>query len=66
MLILGARHLDKVLSEYLDHYNSHRPHWSLNQLPPGEAPIPSSQHADRQPIRRDVLGGLIHEYRWAA
>ena len=40
MLILSARHLNSVLTEYLAHYNSHRPHWSLKQQPPDGAPSP--------------------------
>jgi len=35
MLITGERHLRLVLGEYTDHYNSHRPHRTLLQKPPG-------------------------------
>jgi putative transposase len=34
MLILGCRHLQAVLAEYVDHYNVHRPHRALGQAPP--------------------------------
>ena len=34
MLILGRRHLEAVLAEYVEHYNSHRPHRSLGQRAP--------------------------------
>ena len=34
MLILGRRHLEAVLAEYVEHYNSHRPHRSLSQRAP--------------------------------
>jgi len=34
MLILGGRQLRAVLAEYVDHYNSHRPHRALEQAPP--------------------------------
>jgi hypothetical protein len=69
MLILGRRHLEAVLSEYVEHYNHHRPHRSLGQHPPSKAdetrgPI-GNVNAER--LRRsDVLGGLIHEYRLVA
>ena len=35
MLITGERHLRVVLSEYIDHYNTHRPtgHCSRARLP---------------------------------
>ena len=34
MLILGRRHLERVLAEYIAHYNDHRPHRALGQLAP--------------------------------
>jgi putative transposase len=69
MLILGRRHLETVLAEYVEHYNAHRAHRSLNQRAPsatattplilGDADLARLQRADR-------LGGLIHEYRITA
>ena len=62
MLITGPRHLAAVLEEYVEHYNTHRPHRSLDQHPPaGRTPPPSG--ATVRPLRRDRLGGLVHEYR---
>jgi putative transposase len=61
MLITGTRHLDVVLREYIRHYNVHRPHRSLHQHPPaGDTPRPSG--ATVHMLRRDRLGGLLHEY----
>ena len=61
LLITGRRHLAVVLQEDLAHYNTHRPHRSLGQHPPaGRIPPPSG--ATIRPVRRDRLGGLIHEY----
>ena len=37
MLITGERHLRLVLSEYLDHYSTCRPHRALHQNPPRRA-----------------------------
>jgi putative transposase len=34
MLIIGGRQLRLVLAEYADHYNVHRPHRALGQVPP--------------------------------
>jgi transposase InsO family protein len=34
LLIFGRRHLEAVVREYAEHYNIHRPHRSLGQLPP--------------------------------
>jgi putative transposase len=61
LLITGPRHLDAVLREYVQHYDAHRPHRSLHQQPPAGATPPRSRAAIR-PLRRDRLGGLIHEY----
>jgi transposase InsO family protein len=61
LLITGPRHLTQVLQEYIEHYNTHRPHRSLHQQPPTGATPPPSRAALR-PLRRDRLGGLVHEY----
>ena len=61
LLITGPRHLAAVLEEYVEHYNTHRPHRSLHQQPPTGATPPPSRAAVR-PLRRDRLGGLVHEY----
>jgi hypothetical protein len=34
MLISGERHLRLVLSEYVDHYNGHRPHGRCSRTRP--------------------------------
>ena len=66
MLITGERHLRLVLNEYVDHYNGHRPHRLLQQNPPaGRALSPGGVPSTRV-VRRDRLGGLIHEYAQVA
>ncbi len=68
LLIVNRRHLERVLPIYIRHYNEHRPHRSLDQRPPIEEPPPQSEAfaALDRVRRRDVLGGLIHEYKEAA
>jgi putative transposase len=69
ILVLGPDHLARVLREYVAHYNEHRPHRSLNQRPPAQHNQPVAGDpisSDRDVQRRDILGGLIHEYRTAA
>jgi transposase InsO family protein len=71
LLILGRRHLEHVLATYLAHYNAHRPHRALAQRPPFDQPADSAEAAaDVIALdslrRRDLLGGLIHEYELAA
>jgi len=66
MLIVGGWHLLSVLAEYADHYNVHRPHRALGQAPP----LGSGESAVVVPagrvVRRDRLGGLMHEYAQVA
>ena len=62
LLVLGRRHLDQVLRTYVDHYNRQRPHRALALAAPLQetaAPVPVRP---RDVQRRDLLGGLIHEY----
>ena len=67
LLITGPRHLNAVLTEYLEHYNQHRPHRSLNLTPPaGPTNAPQLTSVTRPVQRRDRLGGLIHQYSQAA
>jgi transposase InsO family protein len=69
ILILGRRHLERLLAEYITHYNGHRPHRSLDQ----QAPLtlgtktPTTGTPDPARLRRTgKFGGLIHEYELAA
>ncbi len=59
LLILGEAHLRRVLAAYVAHYNQARPHQGLGQ----QTPVPQDRPAQRGPVRRrEVLGGLLHEY----
>jgi putative transposase len=68
ILILGRRHLERVLRVYSTHYNEHRPHRALQLAPPDGANTASADHTPETPTvrRHDLLGGLIHEYQHAA
>jgi putative transposase len=66
MLITSEPHLRLVLTEYADHYNSHRPHRALQQDPPAGRTHPPTDVPDTRVLRRDRLGGLIHEYAQVA
>jgi putative transposase len=66
MLILGRGHLERVLWEYVRHYNRQRPHRGIDLGVPAPAstikiPLPSVNV-----VRYDVLGGLINEYHSVA
>ncbi len=64
IVILGRSQLEHVLRVYRRHYNEHRPHRALDLFPPnGRDPTPLNAPDRLQ--RRDLLGGLIHEYEAA-
>ena len=63
--IRNPRQPYRILTIYLEHYNTARPHRGLNldvPLPATIVPLPAGGRIDRV----DVLGGLIHEYHRAA
>ena len=70
LLIVSRHQLEHILRVYICHYNRRRPHRALDLKPPD----PSSSSPIRavtmphalQVSRRDLLGGLIHEYEPAA
>ncbi len=65
-LVLGRGHLDRTLRTYAKHYNCKRPHRGLDLATPiyeASHPVPISP---QDVHRRDLLGGLIHEYCGAA
>jgi hypothetical protein len=63
LLILGERQLHRTLTTYCRFYNERRPHQGLGQ----RCPVPLAAVTGVGPvIRRDALGGLLHDYSWAA
>jgi putative transposase len=68
LLIVNEHHLRRELTEYLCHYNAARPHRALGQLAPAQAHArpPQINLAEHRIRRKQVLGGLTHEYLIAA
>jgi len=63
LLVYSRRHLESVLGTYVHHYNEARPHRG-RQL---ATPLPlHNQPSTGEICRRDILGGIIHEYDRAA
>jgi transposase InsO family protein len=66
LLIRSERHLDRVLREFVQHYNYERPHRGINL----EVPVPYLTDHRFKGVgsvkRTDRFGGLIHEYHVAA
>jgi putative transposase len=59
LLLLSENHVRRVLREYVTYYNEARPHQGIQQGTPIPMPTCTNQGAIR---RREVLGGLIHDY----
>ena len=56
---INQNHLRRVLKEYVNYYNHHRPHQVINQ----QFPISGPKHNRNGPVRRrNILGGIIHDY----
>jgi putative transposase len=68
LLIVGRGHLEQVLRIYVRHYNEHRPHRALGLEPPHSPAAPTlvGGPSRARVRRRDLLGGLVHEYQQAA
>jgi transposase InsO family protein len=68
-LVLGERHLRRVLTEYVAYFNHGRPHQGLGQCTPEAVHTrvsPGRGRAIGTVTAVPVLGGLHHDYRAAA
>ncbi len=64
-LIWNHRQLEQLLREYVEHYNTHRPHRGLGQRAPSDAKV--VEYRPGRPIRQhSTCSGLINQYRQAA
>ena len=65
VLLFDRGHAEKVLHDYAQHLNRHRPHQGRDQLAPLDdpnvIPLPATRIA-----RRQAVAGLINEYRPAS
>ncbi|MHB8629211.1 MAG: integrase core domain-containing protein [Aggregatilineales bacterium] len=67
VLILSQAHGRKIIREYVAFFNQARPHQGIGQ----RIPVPSGEpslldHTGRKVVGQPILGGLHHDYRWAA
>jgi len=67
LLILHERQLHRVLNSYVAYFNQARPHQGMaQQIPEASRSVLSSHHAGEKVIALPVMGGLHHDYHWAA
>ncbi len=60
IIVLGSRHLKRVLTQYVDYYNGVRTHLSLRKDSPDRRPIQFS--SEGRIIELKKVGGLHHHY----
>ena len=66
-IIWNQHQLQRLAIDYIDHYNTHRPHRSLNQRPPAPHRPPSANTSTSPRAAKTTrCNGLINEYRHAA
>src|SRR6266536_6491481 len=70
LLIFNRRQLERSLRVYVRHYNQQRPHRALALKAPDPPPVDLTRGGRAGSAmairRRDLLGGLIHEYEATA
>ncbi len=67
LLIFQEKQLQRVLNAYVVYFNQARPHQGIaQQIPERLRPVPSSQDAGTEVMALPVMGGLHHDYQWAA
>jgi putative transposase len=66
ILVLGDRHLHRVIQEYVEYFYQARPHQGLGQKIPRGSAIPPKRPAKGKIIAFPVLNGLHHRYECAA
>ena len=65
-IIWNRRQLERLVVDYIDHHNTHRPHRALDQRPPVATDASDQPDRHLQVVRTARCGGLINEYRNAA
>jgi len=67
LLILQERQIQRVLNAYVSYFNQARPHQGIQQQIPGPGgSAKPSHHTGDKVIALPVMGGLHHDYQWAA
>jgi putative transposase len=65
-IIWNQHQLERLIVDFIDHYNEHRPHRSLNQRPPLTSETPMANQRHPHVVRSTRCDGLINEYQNAA
>ncbi len=67
LLILEEKQLQRVLNAYVAYFNQARPHQGIaQQIPEQHRSVPFAQDVGNKVIALPIMGGLHHDYHWAA
>jgi putative transposase len=65
VLLLGEKHMRRLVREYADYFNERRAHQGIGQAIP-KGPANDNVLAVGKVVARPILGGLCHDYQRAA
>jgi transposase InsO family protein len=65
-IIWNQRQVERLVVDYINHYNAHRPHRSLDQRPPLGTEPPLADPSHLRVVKSTLCDGLINEYQHAA
>jgi transposase InsO family protein len=63
VIVLGEKHLRRLLGEYVNYYNVERVHTALRDSPDGR-PTEKRPSPSAKPVALPRMGGLHHRYAW--
>jgi transposase InsO family protein len=64
IIVLGEKHLQKILSSYFEYYNQDRTHCSLYKDVPMERLVQTKPFIGNKIIKLPLVGGLHNRYQW--
>lgn len=64
VVVMGANHLRRLLTEYVDYYNEDRCHLSLDKDTPDPRDVTPRPSPAAKVVALPRVGGLHHRYEW--
>jgi transposase InsO family protein len=66
VVVLGERHLRRLLGEYVAYYHDDRTHLGLEKATPAGRPVEQRPDGEANIVAQARVGGLHHRYEWHA
>jgi hypothetical protein len=66
VVIFNARHLRRLLADYVAYYHDDRTHLGLDKSTPASRSVAPCPAGDAEVVALPRLGGLHHRYAWRA